>query len=67
MFNFCRKLKKITFGGTAWKSGVFKSWVGNVAETGEFYKKASLETVFGADAIPNGWDVYRVEDISAEL
>ena len=67
MFYACSKLSKITLGANGWTNGVFKNWVKSVAASGQFYKKESLSTVHSVNNIPEGWDVYRIESISAEL
>ncbi len=67
MFFYCKQLNKITLGATSWNNSALKNWVKAVAEKGQFCKKETLETVFGPNNIPEGWEVYRIEDVSAEL
>lgn len=58
MFKNCSNLREIHAPELEeWYSGMSTNWVSGVAETGVFYKKASLEIPEGTSGIPSGWTV----------
>ena len=57
MFAYCTSLDLINVSFTSWNGNSTYQWVKGVASNGTFYKPAALSTAFGANYIPQNWNV----------